>query len=365
MGAQAGGEKLAAIGLDEIDVKAGPDRRVAGRALGEKKHGEFAAHGIGIVNLAKEFARIGKLRFEFGENLFTDGVTAEANAGADGGDQVLRAGAECETHAADAGFDNTFKGPAPAGVEGGDGALLAIGDEDGNAIGGLNGEEQAGVRGDLSVGLVGARAGGVGGNGANDQVGMKLAKGDQGGFGIGCDGLGEEAAIALNDRAVVGLGEAEVEFPRHGGLARNIVGAVGAGEAAFAGGKSCIEPGKIPAGDGKPHDAIGGADRDGGRQPEFVRRKAFRLRGPDAGTRVEAALAHNASLSQTGVEGFDGRWGFLFLAGSRGHRSVLILAARNDALEKQMQVPIRLGSSGEPRSGQAFDSVRSSGLRSG
>ena len=252
LGAEAGGEKLAAIGFDEIDVKAGPYWRVAGRALGEKKHGEFAAHGIGIVNLAKEVMRIGKLRFEFGENLFTDGVTAEANAGADGGDQVLRAGAECETHAADAGFDNTFKGAAPAGVEGGDGALLAIGDEDGNAIGGLNGEEQAGVRGDLSVGLVRVRAGGVGGDGMNDAVGMKLAKGDQGRCGIGCDGLGEETPVAQDGFAIVGGSETEVQLARRG------VGGVGMAEAALARGESCPEPGKIPAGNRQPLDAVGG-----------------------------------------------------------------------------------------------------------
>jgi dUTPase len=57
-GAEAGGEKLAAIGFDEIDVKAGPNWRVAGRALSEKKHGVFLAHGVSVVDLAKELARV-------------------------------------------------------------------------------------------------------------------------------------------------------------------------------------------------------------------------------------------------------------------------------------------------------------------
>ena len=47
---EAGGEKLAAVGFNEIDVKAGADGRMAGRALGEKEHGIFLAHGIGIEN---------------------------------------------------------------------------------------------------------------------------------------------------------------------------------------------------------------------------------------------------------------------------------------------------------------------------
>ena len=102
-------------------------------------------------------------------------------------------------------------------MEGRDDAALAIGNEHGDTIGGLDGEEQAGLIGDLSVGLAGTRAGGIGANGADDQVGMELAESDQRGFGIGCDGLGEEAAIARDDRAVVGLGEAEVEFPATAG----------------------------------------------------------------------------------------------------------------------------------------------------
>ena len=172
--------------------------------------------------------------------------------------EILGLGAEGQPHGADAGFNDALDGAAPTGVEGGDDAALAIGNQHGNAIGGLDGEEEAGVVGELSVGLARARAGCVGVDGVDDAVGMELAESDQRDFGIGCDGLGKEAAIAPNDRAVVGFGEAEVEF---GGCA---FGAVGAAEAAFAGGETCPEPGKVPAGDRKPLDTISGAAGDGG-----------------------------------------------------------------------------------------------------
>ena len=52
-GLESGGEKLAAVGFNQIDVKAGTDGRVAGRALGEKEHGIFLAHRIGVEDLVE------------------------------------------------------------------------------------------------------------------------------------------------------------------------------------------------------------------------------------------------------------------------------------------------------------------------
>ena len=331
LGAEAGREKLAAIGFDEIDVKAGPDGRMAGCALSEKKHWVFLADGVRVVDLAEQVMCVEELRFEFGEDLFTDGVTAEADAWTDGSDKILRAGAESQTHASDAGFDDALDGSAPAGMKGGDSALLAIGDKDGDAVGGLNGEEEAGVRGHLSIGLVRMLAGDVGADGMNDAVGVELAERDERRFGIGCDGLGEETPVAKDgfaiDFAIGGSGEAEVQLARDGGQAQGggqagrvgdvgkTLGAVGPAEAALARAEPCPEPGKFPAGDWQPLDAVGGKAGNRLCWPEFVGREAFQLRGPVA--RVDAALVHEASLSETG---FERRRGFHFLAESRGHR---------------------------------------------
>ena len=59
------GEQLAAVGFDQIHVQAGPDGRVARRALRQKEHGIFGFDGVGGEDLAEEFARVRKLRFEF------------------------------------------------------------------------------------------------------------------------------------------------------------------------------------------------------------------------------------------------------------------------------------------------------------
>ena len=98
--------------------------------------------------------------------------------------------------------------------------LLAVGDEDGNAIGGLNGEEQARLGGDLPVGFVRVARGQRRQRMAvDDAVGMKLAERDERSCGIGRDGFGEETPVAEDGFAIVSGGEAEVQFAHHGGQA--------------------------------------------------------------------------------------------------------------------------------------------------
>ena len=179
IGLEPGGEKLAAVGFNEIDVKAGTDGRVAGRALREKEHGVFLADGIGVEDLFEQFARVRELGFEFRQNFFTDGVTTKADAGTDGGDQVFRLGTKGQAHLADTGLDYTFKGAAPSGVKGGHDAALAVGHQHGNAVGGLDGKEKARLVGDLPVGLARSGACGVGADSVDDQVGMELAQRNQ------------------------------------------------------------------------------------------------------------------------------------------------------------------------------------------
>lgn len=280
---------------------------MAGRALSEKEHGVFSSHWIGIVDLAEQIARMRELRFEFGENFFTNGVTAEANARTDGGDQVLRAGAEGETHGPDAGFDDTLDCSAPAGMKGGDGALLAIGNQHGNAVGGLNGEEQAGFRGHLSVSPVRMGAPGVGADGVDDEVGVELTERDERRCGIGCNGLGEETPVAMDSFAIVDGGKTEVQLARQGGQTRGAVivgtpGAVSTAQATLARGEACPKPGKVPAGDREPLDAVGCAERNRWRSRELFGSVAFEL-GIAGRTRFGGAWAvGNACTRKTEID---------------------------------------------------------------
>jgi len=52
---------------------------------------------------------------------------------------------------ADDFFENAGERAAPAGVNGGDGAVLGIDEKDGDAIGGLNAEKKAGSFGKRGV----------------------------------------------------------------------------------------------------------------------------------------------------------------------------------------------------------------------
>ena len=70
-------------------MQAGTDRRVARRALCQKQHRVLAAHLVGSIYLAEELARIRELRLESREHLFANRVAAGADAGTDGGDQIL------------------------------------------------------------------------------------------------------------------------------------------------------------------------------------------------------------------------------------------------------------------------------------
>ena len=74
-------------------------------------------------------------------------------------------------HLADSFDDDALKGAAPTGMNGGDGALFRIDEENGNAVGGLDAEEKAGtVRGGgIAVARFGRR-----GVEKVDDVGMDL-----------------------------------------------------------------------------------------------------------------------------------------------------------------------------------------------
>ena len=130
--------------------------------------------GVGLVAGA-EFLEIvggvGELGEELGGDFGADFVAAAADGWADGSQEVARVGAEVHLHLADGFGGDAGQGAAPAGVNGGDGALFGVDEEDWDAVGGLDGQEEAGAVGDAGVTTAGVGWGGVE---YVDYVGVKL-----------------------------------------------------------------------------------------------------------------------------------------------------------------------------------------------
>lgn len=130
--------------------------------------------GVGLVAGA-EFLEIvggvGELGEELGGDFRADFVAAAADGWADGSQEVARVGAEVHLHLADGFGGDAGQGAAPAGVNGGDGALFGVDEEDWDAVGGLDGQEEAGAVGDAGVTTAGVGWGGVE---YVDYVGVKL-----------------------------------------------------------------------------------------------------------------------------------------------------------------------------------------------
>jgi len=130
--------------------------------------------GIGFVagaEFVEPFGRISELGLKLDGDFGADFVAAAADGGADGGEQVARLGAKFHLHFPDGFRDDALKGAAPSGMNGGDGALFRIDEENGNAVGGLYTQEEPGtVRGG---GVASARFGGCGVEKVDD-VGMDL-----------------------------------------------------------------------------------------------------------------------------------------------------------------------------------------------
>ena len=115
--------------------------------------------------------------------------------------------------------------------------------------------------------LRGRGTGCVGADGVDDAVGMELMESDQRGFGSPVTASARRRRLRLT----VARLSASVK-PRFNSPARRAAvafGAIGAAEAAFARGESGPEPGKIPARDGQPFDAVGRAARDGRGRGQF------------------------------------------------------------------------------------------------
>src|SRR5258708_31004179 len=150
------------------------EQDILGRWLVAGGHHVEPLDGIGFVagaEFVEPFGRIGELRLKLDGDFGADFVAAAADGGADGGEQVGWLGTEVHLHLADSFDDDALKGAAPTGMNGGDGALFRIDEENGNAVGGLYTQEEPGtVRGG---GGASARFG-RGGVEKVDDVGMDL-----------------------------------------------------------------------------------------------------------------------------------------------------------------------------------------------
>src|SRR6267142_4279333 len=139
-GAEAGAEELAAIGFAEIEEDS------FGRGLVAGGHHVEPLDGVGLVASAefvKPFGGFGKLGLKLGGDFGADFVAAAANGRADGGEEVGGVGFVLHLHFADGFDDDAPEGATPAGVNGGDGALFRVDEENGDAVGGLDSEEKA------------------------------------------------------------------------------------------------------------------------------------------------------------------------------------------------------------------------------
>lgn len=201
---QSGGEELGAIGFAEVEEDVFRRRLVAGRGHVEPLERIRFVSGPKLIEIG---GGVGELGEELGGDFGADFVAAGADAGADGGYEVARVGGEVHLHGTNGFGDDAGERAAPTGVNGGDGALFRVDQEDRNAVSGLHGEEEARTIGHQSI-----TAAGFGGCGLEDvnHVGVDLLQRDEWKIG-GAEGGLEAAAVFETVFAGVPVGEAEVE----------------------------------------------------------------------------------------------------------------------------------------------------------
>ena len=111
-----------------------------------------------------------------GGDFGADFVAAAADGWADGGEEVGGVGFELHLHPADGFDDDAGESAAPTGMNGGDGALFRVDEENRDAVGGLDAQEEPGTICD--GGIASAGFGGCGVEKVND-IGMDLLERDE------------------------------------------------------------------------------------------------------------------------------------------------------------------------------------------
>lgn len=202
--AQAGGKKLRAVGFAQIEVNVLRRRLVARRLHVEplKRIRLFA--GAGFIEI---FCGIGKLGSELGDEVGGNFVATWTDGGPEGGEQISGLAAEFELHATDGFLRDARESATPASMDGGDGALFGIDEENGDAIGGLNAEKDAGL---ICYGGVALAGFGAQLREDTNHVGVDLFEGKQLMVGSAESGL-KLAAVFENNFPRVPFHEAEIE----------------------------------------------------------------------------------------------------------------------------------------------------------
>ena len=190
--------------------------------MARRHHGEPGKR-IGIFARSKHVEgavepgfRAGELRGKFLHHIWTHFVAASTDAGANRGDNFRGPRGKFHLHATEHFCGNAGEGAAPSGVNGGDGAMARINEQDGDAVGGLDGEEQAGRgRGDsIAFRRISRRF-------EDDMrdVGMDLLQGDERRFSM-AERARKTAAIFLDALTAIPIRIAEIQDLFRAGASR-------------------------------------------------------------------------------------------------------------------------------------------------
>jgi len=111
------------------------------------------------------------LGLKLGGDFRADFVATAADGRADGGEELGGPGFELHLHLADGFCDDALKRPSPTGMNGGDGSLFGVDEENRDTVGGLDAQKEAGA-----IGGGGVAAAGFGGYSIEqvDDIGMDL-----------------------------------------------------------------------------------------------------------------------------------------------------------------------------------------------
>ena len=175
-----------------------------GRELVEPLQGIRLVAGAQLVEPFRGFRELRKKRRG---NFRADFVTAAADGGTDGRQQISGTRAKLHFHTADRFFHDALQSAAPARVYGSDGTIFWVHKENRDAVRGLNAKQKIGSSGDRRVAI--ASFAGQRIEIAND-VGMKLFEGYERNI-LRSDGGLKQPAVFLNVRAAIPLGKAEIE----------------------------------------------------------------------------------------------------------------------------------------------------------
>jgi hypothetical protein len=216
---QTGVEKLATIGFRQIQKQLNRPFAVPRSPRRQKEHGIFLAHRVQLLNLTKQFVRVGELGFElhahFGANL----KAALANTRADGSLKVLGLAPKIAPHLAHTLLHNATQRAAPSSMEHADRFALGVDENHGQAIGGLHAKDKAGrIRDDAVANQLGL---GLPRDGVN-AIRMNLTQRNKGRGDVplthGANALQEDFAIARYGLTTLFLGKTYVQAGRAVGL---------------------------------------------------------------------------------------------------------------------------------------------------